>query len=65
MPDLSGRTPSPEPGACADPSCPVLHADPANPIHPPFYEPGGPFVDWRCPHDPTGTSPYACACEDG
>jgi hypothetical protein len=23
------------PGACGDPSCPVLHADPANPIHPP------------------------------
>jgi hypothetical protein len=34
-----------EPGACEDPSCPVLHADPANPIHPPFYEPGGPFVE--------------------
>lgn len=30
------------PGACADP---VLHADPANPVYPPFYEPGGPFVD--------------------
>lgn len=28
----------PIPGACDDPDCPVLHADPANPIHPP--EPG-------------------------
>lgn len=26
-----------EPGACGDPQCHVLHADPANPIHPPFY----------------------------
>ena len=26
---------TPTPGACADPTCPVLHADPANPIHPP------------------------------
>lgn len=25
----------PEPGACSDPTCLVLHADPANPIHPP------------------------------
>lgn len=24
-----------------------------------------PTVDVPCPHDPTGTSPYACACEDG
>lgn len=24
-----------EPGACGDPDCNVLHADPANPIHPP------------------------------
>ena len=24
----------PQPGACGDPGCPVLHADPANPIHP-------------------------------
>lgn len=35
------------PGACADPACPVLHADPANPVHPPFYEPGGPM--WNNP----------------
>jgi len=34
-----------KPGACADPSCPVLHSDPANPIHPPDYEPGGPMWD--------------------
>lgn len=27
----------PEPGACGDPECYVLHADPANPIHPPWY----------------------------
>lgn len=27
-----------EPGACGDPECHVLHADPANPIHPPFYK---------------------------
>lgn len=32
-----------EPGACGDPSCPVLHADPAHPIHPPDYIPGGPL----------------------
>lgn len=31
--------PEVEPGACGDPECPVLHADPANPIHPPSYEP--------------------------
>lgn len=24
-----------------------------------------PTVDVACPHNPTGTSPYACACEDG
>jgi hypothetical protein len=30
---------TPEPGACSDPECPVLHADPANPIHPPSYVP--------------------------
>lgn len=41
----AGTTPQIEAGACTDPSCPVLHADPANPVHPPFYEPGGPFVD--------------------
>lgn len=23
-----------QPGPCGDPTCPVLHADPANPIHP-------------------------------
>lgn len=28
-----------QPGACGDPECHVLHADPANPIHPP--------EDWR------------------
>lgn len=28
---------TPEPGACGDPECYVLHADPNNPIHPPFY----------------------------
>lgn len=28
-----------EPGACADPDCPVLHADPANPVHPPGGQP--------------------------
>lgn len=27
-----------EPGPCGDPECPVLHADPANPIHPPSYK---------------------------
>lgn len=27
--------PAVEPGACGDPTCPVLHEDPANPIHPP------------------------------
>lgn len=27
----------PEPGACGDPACHVLHADPSNPIHPPWY----------------------------
>jgi hypothetical protein len=43
--DICRKCLEPKPGACADPSCPVLHADPANPIHPPFYEPGGPFVD--------------------
>ena len=26
-----------EPGSCGDPECHVLHADPSNPIHPPFY----------------------------
>lgn len=25
------------PGSCGDPECPVLHDDPANPIHPPWY----------------------------
>jgi hypothetical protein len=30
---------------------------------PPYVEPS--VVAWACPHDPTGTSPYACACEDG
>lgn len=34
---LHPEPPTPEPGACADPACPVLHADPANPIHPPGY----------------------------
>lgn len=29
--------PSVEPGACGDPECHVLHTDPSNPIHPPFY----------------------------
>lgn len=33
----------PEPGACGDPECHVLHADPLNPIHPPDY------VDSRTP----------------
>lgn len=28
-----------EPGACGDPGCYVLHADPSRPIHPPDYEP--------------------------
>lgn len=28
-------------GPCGDPACHVLHNDPANPIHPPFYEPSG------------------------
>lgn len=31
------RAGEPEPGPCGDPECHVLHADPANPIHPPFY----------------------------
>lgn len=26
-----------EPGSCGDPECHVLHDDPSNPIHPPFY----------------------------
>jgi len=34
---------APEPGACGDPKCYVLHDDPANPIHPPWY------VDSRTP----------------
>lgn len=29
---------APEPGACGDPDCHVLHADPANPIHPPWWK---------------------------
>ena len=33
-----------QPGACRDASCPVLHADPRNPIHPPDYEPAGPML---------------------
>lgn len=28
---------APESGPCGDPECHVLHADPANPIHPPWY----------------------------
>lgn len=28
---------APAPGPCGDLECHVLHADPANPIHPPFY----------------------------
>ena len=26
-----------EPGACGDPKCPVLHANPRKPIHPPWW----------------------------
>lgn len=33
----SGSVPEPEPGPCADAGCPVLHDDPANPVHPPGY----------------------------
>lgn len=40
----------PEPGACGDPECHVLHADPANPIHPPWYR------DSRLGHTPTQPS---------
>lgn len=32
-----GRQPAPEPGACSDSVCSVLHADPSNPLHPPDY----------------------------
>lgn len=49
---MAEPTSEPVAGACADPSCPVLHADPANPIHPPDYVPGGPMwddVQYRCP----------------
>lgn len=30
-------------GSCGDPECHVLHDDPQNPIHPPWYK------DSRCP----------------
>lgn len=33
----------PMPGPCGDPECQVLHADPEEPIHPPWY------VDSRAP----------------
>lgn len=40
-PDCDRFTPEPapsaNPGPCADPGCPVLHDDPANPVHPPGY----------------------------
>lgn len=39
---------TPEPGACGDPDCHVLHADPANPIHPPWYTP--PATPPDCDH---------------
>ncbi len=46
----------PEPGPCGDPECNVLHDDPANPIHPPWY------VDSRtactCRPDDGSTDPF-------
>jgi hypothetical protein len=31
---VHGCNPRPDPGACGDPECYVLHRDPAHPIHP-------------------------------
>jgi hypothetical protein len=32
-----GKVREADSGACGDPECHVLHADPSNPIHPPWY----------------------------
>ena len=44
MSDQTSASEPVQPGACRDASCPVLHADPRNPIHPPDYEPAGPML---------------------
>lgn len=53
----------PEPGACGDPACPVLHADPTNPVHPPGYVDSRTVPDQEPKVTKVGVA-YRTACND-